>query len=888
MNFASKAAFLKAADEEEGEEVYEADMMDDMPESVPVQPPARQIYSFDAMPSIPEDNADMYQSGVFQPPVEEAKKNQFASLAPGSAFSSSLAGKPVNLVREQQPVPMNVDPFQSLSAGAGFSASLQGKEVNLIKAQPQAPAPGQAQFNPFGDSLAFAPPSQPQAPSLFSGKPGVYRAPQQPQALSGLFGSQPMAPGLGAPQQSQAAGGLFGSQPMGFGAPQQSQAASGLFGSPPMAPGFGAPQQPQGSFGSSSSSNVFIPPAKKLPPPQLPPAPPMIQQMPMMPPPMAAARAAPGGYAPPPAFASAPMPKFGAMAPQKPRGQVYRHQVDSNVVDIPLNVLKEETPIATGDPQLCAGCRSLLNATSAVRKEEGGTYLWKCEFCDHENQIMIDAEEVPRDNKVTYVLESAAEMAHARRQVGAGSTVLFVLDTSGSMCVTQATPGKFALKTSHLSKDFEGLLQRDDGDQYFPGQDRNTTYVSRLECVQAAIEAQLTDIALTTPDTHVGLITFSEEVRLIGDGLHEVIVAGDKLSASADLLREVQGKYQYFLGRTITETKEILLGKVLAMQEKGATALGPAAFMAVQLAREGGPGSKVILCTDGIANIGLGSLEDNIEASLAFYQSLSEAAKEASITVSVLSIEGEECKLNALLPLAVNTGGEVNKVNPLRIRDDFANVLSTKSIATGVEITVNLHKALKFRNVEPQYLQQNGSRLVRKMGTVCENETFMFEYCTKSKRELQTEGVDLSGLKQVPFQVLVQYDRADGMRCVFADTQVQNVTSDRESALQQAEFDLLARNAQLQSSNMVMEGRYQEAQLNSMAWGQAMRRNQMSGAQMASVQDYYQSSAPLYNQVNEQMRNQMPAPQAMMRAAQPDSVALAAHKQQQVSRKKPS
>jgi len=576
------------------------------------------------------------------------------------------------------------------------------------------------------------------------------------------------------------------------------------------------------------------------------------------------------------------------VGPQRPRGQVFRQQVDSNVVDIKLNVLKEETPIATGDPQFCGACRSLLSATSTVERQEDGSYKWKCEFCDRENQIFIEEEEVPKQNKLTYVLESAADVAQARQQAGSGSTVIFVLDTSGSMCVTQATPGKFALKTSHISKEFEGLLQREDGDQYFPGQDRNTTYVSRLECVQAAIEAQLGDILVAAPDTHVGLITFSEEVKLIGDGLHEVTVAGDKLQSSNELLREVEGKYQYFLGRTITETKELLVGKVMGLQEKGATALGPAALMAVQLAKEGGPGSKVILCTDGIANVGLGSLEANAEASLAFYQSLSETAKDGSVLISVLSIEGEECKLNALLPLAVNTGGDVNKVNPLRIRDDFANVLSTKTIATGVEITVNLHKALKFRNVDQQHLQQHGSRLVRKLGTVCENESFLFEYCTKTKRELQEEGVDLSGLRQVPFQVLVQYQRGDGMKCVFADTQVQQVTSDREAALQHAEYDLLARNAQIHSSNLVMEGRYQEAQVNSIAWGQAMSRNQQSGAQMASVQDYYQGSAPLYNQVNEQMRVQPAAPQAAARSAQPDTMALAAHKQQQVARKKPS
>lgn len=42
----------------------------------------------------------------------------------------------------------------------------------------------------------------------------------------------------------------------------------------------------------------------------------------------------------------------------------------------------------------------------------------------------------------------------------------------------------------------------------------------------------------------------------------------------------------------------------------GATALGPALLCSIALASQGNPGSKVIICTDGLANIGLGNLED--------------------------------------------------------------------------------------------------------------------------------------------------------------------------------------------------------------------------------------------------------------------------------------
>jgi len=44
------------------------------------------------------------------------------------------------------------------------------------------------------------------------------------------------------------------------------------------------------------------------------------------------------------------------------------------------------------------------------------------------------------------------------------------------------------------------------------------TYVSRLQCVQSAIDSQLESMGKTNPDRKVGLVTFNNEVTVIGDG----------------------------------------------------------------------------------------------------------------------------------------------------------------------------------------------------------------------------------------------------------------------------------------------------------------------------------------------------------------------------------
>ena len=52
----------------------------------------------------------------------------------------------------------------------------------------------------------------------------------------------------------------------------------------------------------------------------------------------------------------------------------------------------------------------------------------------------------------------------------------------------------------------------------------------------------------------------------------------------------------------------LLFVKYISLEEGGATALGPALLIATTMAAQHA-GSKVIVCTDGMANIGMGRLD---------------------------------------------------------------------------------------------------------------------------------------------------------------------------------------------------------------------------------------------------------------------------------------
>lgn len=64
--------------------------------------------------------------------------------------------------------------------------------------------------------------------------------------------------------------------------------------------------------------------------------------------------------------------------------------------------------------------------------------------------------------------------------------------------------------------------------------------------------------------------------------------------------------------------------KLNRLEEGGQTALGPALLYSAQFASSK-RGSQVILCTDGLANIGLGSFESNDQdETIKFYDEITE------------------------------------------------------------------------------------------------------------------------------------------------------------------------------------------------------------------------------------------------------------------------
>ncbi len=218
---------------------------------------------------------------------------------------------------------------------------------------------------------------------------------------------------------------------------------------------------------------------------------------------------------------------------------------------------------------------------------------------------------------------------------------------------------------------------------------------------------QLEHMQKATPDRKIGLVTFNSEVTIIGDGTQvPQTIAGDKLHNYEYLLQNGIDSSKTHFVKPVNDTKKQLQSKLMALEETGPTALGPAVLTAIALAGEGAPGSSVVICTDGMANIGLGSFdnvfteEDNLKVE-ELYNQIGLYAKSKGVSVNIISIIGEECQIDILSKMSELTGGDVQRVDPKELIENFSSILSLPTLATNVELKVKIHKGLEFRNEDP-------------------------------------------------------------------------------------------------------------------------------------------------------------------------------------------
>eukprot|EP00698_Gefionella_okellyi_P010039 TRINITY_DN257_c0_g1_i1.p1 TRINITY_DN257_c0_g1~~TRINITY_DN257_c0_g1_i1.p1 ORF type:complete len:327 (-),score=105.32 TRINITY_DN257_c0_g1_i1:37-1017(-) len=245
--------------------------------------------------------------------------------------------------------------------------------------------------------------------------------------------------------------------------------------------------------------------------------------------------------------------------------------------------------------------------------------------------------------------------------------------------------------------------------------------------------------------------------------------------------------------------------------------------------------ARVIICTDGLCNVGLGSLEDvkkeeEKRAVEATYKRIATIAKEHGVSVSIMAIQGTDASLTYLSEVAEDTAGDVDVVDPFHITENFANILAQRLVATNCLVTFRLHDWMRFRNED---VQDKGCVVQRDVGNVTSDSTLTFEYELKKAEERTVH----TQLDQVPFQVLIRYSRTDGTQCIRVITQTRLITRDRAQAEADVDATVLAANAVQQSARFATTGDYS----NSRAWMLSNQRLMARTSKTADQRSTYSS-----------------------------------------------
>lgn len=338
--------------------------------------------------------------------------------------------------------------------------------------------------------------------------------------------------------------------------------------------------------------------------------------------------------------------------------------------------------------------------------------------------------------------------------------------------------------------------------QVFEGQ--RIIHKTRLQCVKAAVLQCVQKLHRTRPHTRVGLITFNNQVTLHGhETVSSRVLSGAEL-VDSEFLKEVA--FSFPSPPPLHETMDTLQTEVLGLVECGATALGPAAVLAIAMASRH-PGSKVVICTDGKANTNLGNLEveDNdartLLSSTIFYQDLGEYAACQGVTVSVLSIERTDCRLDELGRLADHTGGDVVIASPHELHTQFEDIIENRTIATHCSVALLLPKALRVRGE-----RQAGHRGTREVGNVTSNAEITLQFGLNEK-----ESVGLAAGTRVSIQLQVSYRRMDGRSMLRVLTVDREVTDDSLAVLSSLSSDIIQLNSSQASAALAVRGRFLEA-----------------------------------------------------------------------------
>lgn len=555
-----------------------------------------------------------------------------------------------------------------------------------------------------------------------------------------------------------------------------------------------------------------------------------------------------------------------AITPQAGLGQDKKKVVrevpmaDPNIIALDLGCLADEN-FALQEierfgfaPISCANCAASISHMSDIKTAANGSKFWNCEFCKH-NNTFIEGMPVRKPTRVSleYVINDTLvgnsktggpikDDQPKPKADGSETFAIFCMDISGSMGVTH--------EVSDIQGEWNNLKMKHTGKAAVQGQAK---FISRLNCIKEAIQIQLDRYAALFPQKKIIVLPFENSVyHLDVEGkLNEL--ASPELFSEFEQLVQIGKDFDPEAVEVISRCKLKLTTAVNKVEPMGSTALGPCLSIALGIASKAKQ-SEIFVCSDGLANVGVGSNENTYAAakaaSLLFYTNLGNLAQAQNTTISVIGIEGETCALETLSACAELTAGSVNIVRPLELRREMRTMAQKRIIAKDVTVKVFLQSPFVFNpelvnEKKGEKLLVDGTCFRKELKSVTDDSQLAFEFMTERLTKQQIKkGIKPEG-EPVIFQAQITYTKPDGSRCVRTITKALDFTTDRSVAISSANVAVIAIGAVRRAAKLAQIQKYKEGRDHLLAVQTMLQKGATGDTQMEEISNFVFFSADL-------------------------------------------
>jgi hypothetical protein len=539
-------------------------------------------------------------------------------------------------------------------------------------------------------------------------------------------------------------------------------------------------------------------------------------------------------------------------------------KTDSNIIAVKFDELTISNETFAGETKHCSQCSAILSMHSLsniTTESVTNILIWKCEFCDHINKLeSTNINEIPKQEDVTYLIEPAPPVPTTTTNE---PTLVNTKDI-------KSTDDNFLTYCIDISGSMDTQIPSN-----------NEQYMTRLNGVKIACLENLNILKDSEPNKKCSLVTFSDSIKYYGDGSksnnEEPLIntslnqqEGDDLLTNKEKMLAL-GTNQPNDLNGISKSFDKLKSIIEHLTTEGYTALGPGLVFSIGHSSKK-EGSQIILCTDGAANVGMGSIEydynsNNQNDSEKFYDDLADYAKSKSIQINIVTMQGTDCKLAFLGRLADKTNGTMNIVNPANLSDQFKSILENRIVATNVKATLILNqKYLYIRDKELEIeegklIQEFGTRqagldrieklkkskITKDIGNATMDTDITFEYGIRRQdaNDAKEKTVHLS---ELPFQLQIEYT-FNGAKFIRVYTKKQAFTKDKEEALNNiVENEIIfAHNMQMMSeqamSNNIGFAQYRSTALSKMVDSRGMVKPETMNQQQQMQNDLLMRNA---------------------------------------------